>query len=106
MMWSDENSALLIFFHIEAMSLEDLATYTLMIVKEPLSGNWSVTYWAWPFSMIPFSLTKRVVILSTRMAVPALVRCKHPIGISGFQKELPFQYSIPFAELVMPSFPR
>lgn len=77
-----------------------------MMVRESLSMSWSVMYWARPSSRIPFFFTSGVIILSTRMAMPVLVRCKHPMGIPGFQKELPFQYSIPLATLEMLSFPR
>jgi hypothetical protein len=38
--------------------------------------------------------------------MPALILYEHPMGIPSFQKELPFQYSIPLVELWMPSFPK
>ncbi len=63
-------------------------------------------YWARPSIKILLSLTSGVIILSTRMAVPALILCERPMGIPSFQKELPFQYSIPLAKLWIPSFPR
>ncbi len=106
MMWSEANFALLSFFHIGALSLEDRATYTLTMVRELLSANWSVMYWARPSSRIPLSLTTEAVFLSTKMAMPTLVRCERPMGIPGFQKEQPFQNSIPFPALDAPSSPR
>jgi len=63
-------------------------------------------YWARPSIRILLSLTSGAIILSTRMNVPALILCEHPMGIPSFQKELPFQYSIPLAELWIPSFLR
>ncbi len=45
-------------------------------------------------------------ILSTRMAVPALVRCVIPIGIPEFQHAFPCQNSIPLVELAIPALSR
>ncbi len=70
-----------------------------------LSGRWRVMYWTLPSVRIPSSLMSGAVILSTRMAVPALVRWEFPIGIPGFQKAFPCQNSSPFVELVTPVCP-
>ncbi len=69
-----------------------------MMVKDPLSGDWSVMNYAHPSIRIPCSLMRGAIALSTRIVVPALVLCERPMGIPSFQKELPFQYSIPMAE--------
>ncbi len=66
------------------------------------AGRWRVRYCVLPSVMIPSSLTSGAVILSTRMAVSALIRWEFPIGISGFQNAPPCQNSIPFVELVAP----
>jgi len=46
------------------------------------------------------------MVMSRRMAVPTLVLYEVPMGILGFQKEAPFQNSIPFPALPKPFFPR
>ncbi len=66
------------------------------------SSRWRVTYWVLPSTNIPSPLMSGAVILSTRMAVSALVRWEVPIGIPGFQKAFPCQNSSPFVELVTP----
>jgi hypothetical protein len=54
---------------------------------------------AQPSIRIPCSLMSGAIAESTRMAMPALVLCERPMGIPSFQKELPFQNSIPLVEL-------
>jgi hypothetical protein len=72
-------------------------TYMLIMVRDPLFGDWSVKNCALPSITMSCSLMRGVVALSTRIVVSALVLCEVPIGIPSFQKEDPCQYSIPLA---------
>ncbi len=106
MVLSESNSALLMAFHKRALFLEVWVAYTLIIISVPLPAACNLINYARPSIKIPLSTTKGAVLLSTRMAVPALILWEGPMGIPGFQKEPPFQYSIPFPELLMPSWPK
>lgn len=77
----------------------------LMTVRVPLFGDWSVMYCALPSDSVPWSFTRRAIVLSTKIAVPTLNLCEVPIGIPSFQKEIPCQNLIPLPMLLIPSFP-
>lgn len=55
-----------------------------MIIKEPLSRNYRVMYWALPSRRVPLSLIRGAVALSTSMAVLAFIRYERPIGMPEF----------------------
>ncbi len=75
----------------------------LMMVNVPLSGNWIVLSYAWPSINVPWAVMRGAIVLSTRMAVPALVLFECPMGMPSFQKEFPCQNSMPLAEIWTPS---
>jgi hypothetical protein len=104
--WLTGKLASLSLFHIGIHTLEDLAAYTLLIVRVRLSGNWRVMNWAMPSIRIPLALTKGAIVLSTRMEVLALNLCEHPISMPWFQNAAPLRNSISFVELAQSISPR
>jgi len=70
-----------------------------MIDSVPLSGDWIVMNCARPLINVPWAVMKGAIILSTRMAVPALVLFERPMGMPSFQKEFPCQNSMPLVEV-------
>ncbi len=67
--------------------------------KFPLLGVWAS----------PSHLAQSGVVtidLSTKMAVPTLILFECPIGMPSFQKEAPYQNSIPLVGIWTPFFPR
>ncbi len=65
-----------------------------------------VMNYARPSVNLPCAVIRGAIVLSTRMAVSALVLFERPMGMPSFQKEVPCQNSMPLAASLTPSFPR
>ncbi len=78
----------------------------LIMVNDSSSGGYKVMYWARPATSVPWSLMSGEIVLSTRIAVPALIPWERPIGIPSFQYDSPYQNSTPLAGSWASTFPR
>jgi len=76
------------------------------MVYVPLFEDWIVMNYARLSVNVPCVVMGGAIVLSTRIVVPALDLFERPMGMPSFQKEVPYQNSMPLAASLTPSFPR